>query len=90
MKVKDAIKYLGELNPEEHIVIAWWDMFMFYDPHPEQTRFEPPVTRDEWNDVVHIGDDMDWCWTHEALSSVMDRELRDLRKSRKEAGNETN
>ena len=87
MKVKDAIKYLSELNPEEQIVIAWWDMFMFYDPDPEQTRFEPHVTRDEWNDVVHIGDDMDWSLTHESLLSVMDMEIED---NRKRESNETN
>jgi len=80
MKVKDAIKYLNQLDPEDHIVIAWWDMGMFYDPDPEQTRFDPPVTKTEWEDVVHIGDDMDWSMTHESLSSVMDMEIENNRK----------
>ena len=96
MRVKDAIKYLSQLPPEDHIVIAWWEMDMFYDPDAEQTRFEPPVTKAEWEDVVHIGDDMDWSMTHESLLSVMDmeiednREIEDDRKSGKEVENETN
>ena len=73
MQVKDAIKYLNELNPEDEIVIAWWEMEgMFSDP--EQ------ITRDEWNAVVHIGDDMDWSMTHESLQEVMEMEIERLRK----------
>tara|TARA_Y100000401_G_scaffold91961_1_gene77787 strand:+ start:13857 stop:14126 length:270 start_codon:yes stop_codon:yes gene_type:complete len=87
MRVKDAINYLNQLPPEDQIVIAWWEMDMFYDPDPEQTRFDPPVTKTEWEDVVHIGDDMDWSMTHESLLSVMDMEIED---NRKRESNETN
>tara|TARA_Y100001938_G_scaffold150035_1_gene239314 strand:+ start:1644 stop:1895 length:252 start_codon:yes stop_codon:yes gene_type:complete len=81
MKVKDAIEYLRELPEEDHIVIAWWEMDMFYDSHPARTRFEPTVTKKEWEDVVHIGDDMDWSMTHESLREVMDMEILINRKA---------
>ena len=81
MKVKDAIKYLGQLDPEDHIVIAWWEMDMFYESHPDKTRFEPPVTKKEWEDVVFIGDQMDWSLTHESLLDVMDMEIESNRKT---------
>ncbi len=78
MKVKDAIKYLSHRDPEEHIVIAWWDEDDFFGD--DNDWFEPRVSKAEWEDVVHIGDDMDWSMTHESLLSVMEMEIRANRK----------
>jgi hypothetical protein len=80
MQIRKAIEYLSQLDPEDHIVIAWWEMDMFYDSDSKQSRFDPPVTKAEWEDVVHIGDDMDWGMTHESLLSVMDMEIENNRK----------
>ena len=85
MLVKDAIKYLNYLPPEDHIVIAWWDMDDFFGE--DNDWFEPLVSKAEWEDVVHIGDDMDWSMTHESLLSVMELEIR---ANRKRESNETN
>lgn len=78
MKVKDAIKYLSYRDPEEHIIIAWWDMDDFFDD--DYDWFEPRVSKKEWESVIHIGDDMDWSMTHENLQEVMEMEIKANRK----------
>ena len=86
MKVKDAIKDLKRIDPEDEIVIAWWakeDFFVRPAWHAHQHDNPTGMmeaTKKEWEDVVHIGDDMDWSMTHETLKEVMEMELQDLRK----------
>ena len=57
MRVKDAIKLLKEnCNPEEEIIIAWWDRSCFNT-----------MTDDEWGEASEAGDDMDWSGAHEDI-----------------------
>ena len=78
MKVKDAIKYLSYLPPEDHIVIAWWDMDDFFDD--DYDWFEPRVSKEEWNGVTEVGDDIDWSDTHDTIRFSMEEAIRDDRK----------
>tara|TARA_R100000458_G_scaffold10734_1_gene8486 strand:- start:72 stop:332 length:261 start_codon:yes stop_codon:yes gene_type:complete len=81
MQVKDAIKYLQRINPEDEIVIAWWVMEDFFDKQGFDTGWcKMDVTKEEWESVVHIGDNMDWSMTHESLQEVMEMEIESNRK----------
>ena len=78
MRVKDAIKYLSQLPPEDHIVIAWWEMYSFFDD--DYDWFEPRVSKEEWNDITEVGDDIDWSETHETIRDAIEEAIRDDRK----------
>lgn len=78
MKVQHAIKYLSQRDPEEHIVIAWWDMDDFFDD--DYDWFEPRVSKKEWNGVTEVGDDIDWSDTHDTIRFFMEEAIRDDRK----------
>lgn len=51
MKVSKAIEYLSELDPNEEIIIDWWDrrFTMIWDE--DDNELEVPV--DVWEFVVH-------------------------------------
>ncbi len=72
MEVKTAIEYLQRMNPEDEIIIAWWVKEDFFD-HEPTLRME--ISKKEWEDIVHIGDDMDWSLTHESLKEVLEMEV---------------
>lgn len=56
MKVKDAIKALKELDPNDEIIIAWW----------ERKSFD--LKKKNWNEVVgYIDSDFDWNAIHDEL-----------------------
>lgn len=78
MKVKDAIKYLSQLPPEDHIVIAWWEMDSFFDD--DYDWFEPRVSKKEWENVADVGDDIDWSETHGDIRYAIEEAIRDDRK----------
>jgi len=86
MQVKKAIEYLQHINPEDEIVIAWWVKEDFFDrPAWIAHQYDKPtgrmeVSKEEWESVVHIGDDMDWSMTHESLQEVMEMEIESNRK----------
>ena len=58
MKVKDAIKYLKKLKPNDDIVIAWWEHEAF-----------PDVSNDDWPFAAERADDMDWSNAHSDIES---------------------
>ena len=72
MQVKTAIEYLQRRNPEDEIIIAWGVKEDFFDLEPT-LRME--ISKKEWEDIVHIGDDMDWSLTHESLKEVLEMEV---------------
>lgn len=52
MKVSQAIKYLSEYNPDEEIIIAWWDRDITRCLQDENDNdIETPI--DVWEFVVH-------------------------------------
>lgn len=60
MKVKDAIKSLKELDPNEEIIFAYW----------ENDSFD--LKKKDWNDVVeYIDSDFDWSATHDDLGQFI-------------------
>ena len=47
MKAKDVIKNMKELNPEEEIVILWWNKDIF-------DTEESPISDDVWSKVTKL------------------------------------
>lgn len=61
MTVKDAIKMLGSMNPEDDIILAFWKHSDF-----------PHIPKDEWPDAAaNAEDETDWSRTHETLDNQM-------------------
>ena len=88
MQVKKAIEYLSQLNPEDQIVIAWWVKEDFFDRPAWVAPYEEPTgrmqaTKEEWEDIVHIGDDMDWSPEVQILQENLEEALEDLRKPKR-------
>ena len=60
MKVREAIEYLSKKNPDEQIIIAWWDSEAFANLN---------LSHKEWNDIIYTVESwMDWSRAHEALA----------------------
>lgn len=57
MKIKDAIKQLKALNPEDDIVFAYWERDMFED-----------MKQEDWEDFCCRADDMDWSQCHDSIN----------------------
>ena len=66
MKVKDAIKHLKKLKPNDDIVIAWWEKDAF-----------PDVADNDWSYAAQKADDMDWSNTHSDIESSIYYALED-------------
>jgi len=62
MKVKDAIKLLEANDPEQDIIIAWWDEASFTLP-----------SSDEWPILADAAtEDMDWSGAQEDIQALID------------------
>jgi hypothetical protein len=60
MKVKEAIKQLKELDPNDEIIIAWW----------EKESFD--LKKKNWNEVVgYIDSDFDWSASQDDLGQFI-------------------
>lgn len=66
MKAQDAIKWLSEYDPEQEIIIAWWDK--------ETTGYE--LTDEQWATVIEEVDKRAWCW--EAVTDAIDDSVGEL------------
>ena len=70
MKVREAIKNLGYLNPEDDIVMAWWERDGFVDTFPN-------MDDSGWSHAVEMCDSkMDWSYAHEDIASTIEESLR--------------
>jgi len=67
MKVSEAIKYLQDLEQDEHILIAWWEKKLFED---RRNRYDTLPT-DLWDQAVDTFDG-DWSATYNALGDYLD------------------
>jgi hypothetical protein len=76
MKIKDAIAVLQKMNPEEEVIIDWWDRRCFTRVIGD-TRADDEIPFEHcWIEVVHEWEDMQtqnsltdeiWDWIHEGL-----------------------
>ena len=82
MRVKDAIEYLSRLPSDDHIVIAWWEMEMFFPI--DYDHFAPQVSKEEWESVAEVGDDIDWSETHGDIRFAIEEAILEDRKAENE------
>lgn len=64
MKTKDAIRYLKERSPEEHLVIVWWDSKDF-----------PEIAKEDWPKAASRGSLMNWEDATKALRDEFSAEV---------------
>lgn len=50
MKVSKAIEYLSDYNPDDELIIAWWD---------RETTGHDDISVEEWSKMIQIIDRMD-------------------------------
>jgi len=52
MKIKDAIEWLSESDPESEIIIGWWDKYT------AESYVDGLLTDDQWSQIVlSVGDE---------------------------------
>lgn len=50
MKIKELMKHLSELNPEDEICVVWWE-------RPEREEIGGDVSHDDWGRICQEFDD---------------------------------
>lgn len=63
MRVREVMEHLKELNPDQEIIIAWWE---------EDSFLDCCASREQWNrEVAQIDNDFDWSFAHEDLEQFI-------------------
>ena len=73
MKVKDAIKYLKEYNPEDEILIMWWDSDVLTYP-------DDIVSDEEWNKIMDITDGYGFDGVNNDIYDILQETLFEVRE----------
>ena len=73
MKVKDAIKYLKEYNPEDQILIMWWDSDVLTYP-------DDIVSDEEWNKIMDITDGYGFDGVNNDIYDILQETLFEVRE----------
>ena len=71
MKVADIIKTLEEYDPNDSVVIAWWDSDIF-DPDLVGT-----LSSDDWEAACDSMEEIDWSYTFDRLEDVLGMFLKE-------------
>tara|TARA_R110002167_G_scaffold26381_1_gene90932 strand:- start:833 stop:1036 length:204 start_codon:yes stop_codon:yes gene_type:complete len=62
MKIRDIIETLSSMNPDEEIVIAWWERNTF-----------PQVKDEDWNEAASVLEGrMDWSNPHALMEYILE------------------
>jgi len=77
MKVKDAIEYLKEYNPQDKILMMWWDA----DSLPiAYTYPDDIVSNEEWDKIIDITDGYGFDDVNNDVYDILQETLFDIRK----------
>ena len=76
MKVKDVIKYMKEYNPEDRLLIMWWDADVLASP-------DDIVKNEEWNKIIDQTDGYDFDGVNQDIYEILEETLFDIRKREK-------
>lgn len=66
MKAQDAIKWLSNYDPEQEIIIAWWDK--------DTSGYN--LTEEQWQTIVDDVDKREYCW--EMATESIDEAVHEL------------
>ena len=74
MQVRRAIELLQNLDPDSHVIMAWWEHDMFSE-----------VPKERWAEFADsVEDRMDWSVTHDALYVTGELAIPDLYSGQEE------
>lgn len=65
MTVKQVIHMLSQKDPDEQLIIGWWDKNFF--------ECNNPITDIEWAQIVADTESSDWSSLSDALSDIVDK-----------------
>jgi hypothetical protein len=62
MKVQEVIKELQKLNPEDNIIIAWWEKSLVEEWFNDdaESREKESIPEEIWEEVVEEVNSTDW------------------------------
>jgi hypothetical protein len=62
MKVQEVIKELQKLNPEDNIIIAWWEKSLVEEwfNHDAESQEKETIPEKIWEEVVEEVNSTDW------------------------------
>ena len=73
MKAKDVIECMKEYNPEDRLLVMWWDadVLAYYDYI---------VTNEEWNKTIDQIDGYEFDGVDQDIHEIIEETLFDIRK----------
>jgi len=75
MKAKDVIEYMKEYNPEDEMLVMWWDADVL-------TNWDDPVTNEEWNKIIDRTDGHGFDGINQDVYEILEETLFDVRKEK--------
>ena len=73
MKVKDAIQYLNKYEPEDELLIMWWDSDALASP-------DDTVTNEEWSQIIDQTDGYGFDGINQDIYEILKETLFDIRE----------
>ena len=73
MKAKDVIEYMKEYDPEDELLVMWWDFDTLYNNYDN-------VTDKEWNKVINATDGYGFDGINQDIYEILEETLFDIRK----------
>ena len=78
MKVKDVIEYMKEYNPEDELLVMWWDSDVLYNDNDT-------VSKEEWNKIIDQTDGYGFDGVNQDIYEILEETLFDIRKEAEDA-----
>jgi hypothetical protein len=75
MKVKDVIEYMKEYNPEDELLVMWWDSDVLYNDLEND-----PVSKEEWNKIIDKIDGYGFDGINNDIYDILGETLIDIRE----------
>ena len=73
MKVKDVIEYMKEYNPEDELLVMWWDSDVLYNDNDT-------VSKEEWNKIIDKTDGYGFDGINNDIYEILEETLFDIRE----------
>ena len=73
MKVKDVIEYMKEYNPEDELLVMWWDSDVLYNDNDT-------VSKEEWNKIIDKTDGYGFDGINNDIYDILGETLIDIRE----------
>ena len=75
MKAKDVIEHMKEYDPEDELLVMWWDFDTLYNNYDN-------VTDKEWNKVINATDGYGFDGISQDVYEILEETLFEIRKEK--------